>query len=283
MKKLLVLIMVMCLTVSLFAGCGESETTTDATKAPAVSATPAGNSTKEPEATEEPTKEPEATEEPTKEPEATEEPTEEPTAQDPEVDARLYRFYNPDQYMWDSESFISSEDEGTGLTAVGPACVYFYDEDESALCIQLTNYDPYFPIKGGEDGENFNLSEYPVFKIRLKNETCFETFETFLMIGTGATGDDNFRFDISSEDEEYKEYIIDIGETNGQDFLTKRDPISGVRLDALAIGSESVNDLANPSPYLFIEYFGFFKTVEDAQNWNPAHVTPAETEAPVEG
>ena len=262
--------MVMCLTASLFAACGETEATPDATKAPTAAATATAVATAT--ATAAPTEAP--TEEPTEAP--TEAPTKAPSAADPEVDAKLYRFYNPDDYMWASESFITSEDEGTGLTAVGPACIYFYDEDESALCIQLTNYDPYFPIKGGEDGENFNLSEYPVFKIRLKNETCFEMFETFLMIGTGATGDDNFRFEITSEDEEYKEYIIDIGEKNGQEFLTKRDPISGVRLDALAIGPESVNDLANPSPYLFIEYFGFFKTVEDAQNWNPAHVAPVE-------
>ena len=272
MKKLLVLIMVMCLSVSLFVGCGEEETSSDATKAPTAAATATATVAPTEQATVAPT------EAPTVAP--TEAPTQAPAAEDPEVDAMLYRFYNPDKYMWDSETFISSEDEGTGLTAVGPSCLYFYDEDESALCIQLTNYDPYFPIKGGETGENFNLSEYPVFKIRLKNETCFEMFETFLMIGTGATGDDNFRFEITSEDEEYKEYIVDIGEKNGQEFLTKRDPISGVRLDALAIGPESVNDLANPSPYLFIEYFGFFKTVEDAQNWNPAHVTPA---APVEG
>lgn len=265
--------MVMCLTVTLFAGCGESEATPDATKAPTAAATATAAPTEEPTA--------EPTEEPTVEP--TVEPTEEPAAEDPEVDAMLYRFYDPDKYMWTSDTFISAEDEGTGLTAIGPACLFFYDEDESALCIQLTNYDPYFAITGGETGDNFNLSEYPVFKIRLKNETCFEIFESFLMIGSGATGDDNFRFNISSEDEEYKEYIVDIGATNGQEFLTKRDPISGVRLDALAIGPDSVNDLANPSPYLFIEYFGFFKTVEDAQNWNPAHVTPAATEAPVEG
>ena len=265
MKKLLSLIMVMCLSVSLFAGCGGEETSSDATKAPSASAPATAPATATAKPTEKATTAPSA--------DATATPTTKPDGkEDPEVDAKLYRFYNPDKYMWDSESFISSEDEGTGLTAVGPACIYFYDEDESALCIQLTNYDPYFPIKGGEDGENFNLSEYPVFKIRLKNETCFEMFETFLMIGTGATGDDNFRFEITSEDEEYKEYIVDIGEKNGQEFLTKRDPISGVRLDALAIGEESVNDLANPSPYLFIEYFGFFKTVEDAQNWNPAHV-----------
>ncbi len=273
MRKFLVLIMVMCLTVTLFAGCGESEATPDATKAPTAAATATAAPTEEPTA--------EPTEEPTVEP--TVEPTEEPAAEDPEVDAMLYRFYDPDKYMWTSDTFISAEDEGTGLTAIGPACLFFYDEDESALCIQLTNYDPYFAITGGETGDNFNLSEYPVFKIRLKNETCFEIFESFLMIGSGATGDDNFRFNISSEDEEYKEYIVDIGSTNGQEFLTKRDPISGVRLDALAIGPDSINDLANPSPYLFIEYFGFFKTVEDAQNWNPAHVTPAATEAPVEG
>ena len=34
MKKLLSLIMVMCLSVSLFAGCGGEETSSDATKAP---------------------------------------------------------------------------------------------------------------------------------------------------------------------------------------------------------------------------------------------------------
>ena len=62
----------------------------------------------------------------------------------------------------------------------------------------------------------------------------------------------------------------DLGQ--GQDFVEARKQVESLRFDALAITPETFANMDPESAYLYIEYFGFFKTVEDAQNWNPAHV-----------
>ena len=50
-------------------------------------------------------------------------------------------------------------------------------------------------------------------------------------------------------------------------------PVGGIRLDCLSITQEQLDE---GSGSVYVDYFGFFKTVEDAQNWNPAHVTNAQ-------
>lgn len=198
-------------------------------------------------------------------------PTQTPVKDEEEVDAILYRFYAPDNYMWKSDTFINSKATGVGMTATGPACTYFCDPVERALVIQIHTVDPYFAIKGGEDGKTFNLSEYPVFKIRLKNETVSTTFETHLMITNGATYGDRISFFISGEDKTFKNYVYDIGQQKGPSFLAARNPISGIRLDGLSIYQHEL-EMSEATPYLHIEYFGFFKTMEDAVRWNPPHL-----------
>ena len=269
LKKVLVLIMAVCLSVSLFAACGSDEGTADATKAPASKA-PAASATVAP------------TVAPTAAP--TEAPTEAPTAapfvEDPAVDAILYRFHHADKYMWEVEDFMTSDDTGVGQTALGAACNYWHEEGEG-LAIEIVLEDPYFRMPfTGETGEEFNLSEYPIFKIRLKNETVANDFEMFLGKSGIAPGDE-FRVEISTEDTEYKDYIVNLAEIKGQTYVDERVPVKGLRMDALHFDAGELD--SSDSKMIYIDYFGFFKTVEEAQNWNPSHVTPVEapsTEAP---
>ena len=251
LKKVLVLIMAVCLSVSLFAACGSDEGTADATKAPASKA-PAASATVAP----------------------TEAPTAAPFVEDPAVDAILYRFHHADKYMWEVESFMSSDDTGVGQTALGAACNYWYEEGEG-LAVEVLLEDPYFMIIGTESGESFNLADYPVFKIRLKNETLATQFEAFICAKTHAQAGEEFRVDISSEDTEYKDYIVDFTQIKDQAYIDGKAPVGGIRMDGLQISEEELTE--RDSNMLYIDYFGFFKTVEEAQNWNPSHVTPVET------
>ena len=74
-------------------------------------------------------------------------------------------------------------------------------------------------------------------------------------------------------------------EIKGQSYIDGRTTVGSVRLDGLSISETELAE--TDSAILYIDYFGFFKTVEDANAWNPAHVAPVEapatTEAPVEG
>ena len=250
MKKAVLFLLTVCLCVTLFAGCGDnSDKDSEPTQAPTAVPTQAP--------TQAPTPVPTATPEPT--------PSIDYTAKDPEVDAFLYRFYNDEDYMWKADGFISADEQGSGHTAKGEACHYYFDEN--ALAVEVLIDDPYFLISATETGEKLDLSQYPVFKIRLKNETVCTIFEAHAQITAGAKGEDNFRFDISAEDEDFVDYIFDLSEKKGQAFLDARTALYGIRLDGLAISPELFAD--SDSPYFYVQYFGFFKTVEDAQNWNP--------------
>ena len=270
LKKVLVLIMAVCLSVSLFAACGSDEGTTNATKAPASKA-PAASATVAP--TQAPTKAPTA--------EPTEAPTPKPFVEDPAVDAILYRFHHADKYMWEVEDFISSDDTGVGQTAIGVACNYWHEEDEG-LAIEVLLTDPYFMLTGkGDAGKEFNLADYPIFKIRLKNETLATKFEAFVCAGAHAKGGEEFQIDITAEDTEYKEYIVNFAEIKDQAYMDAKAPVGAIRMDALSISDAEISE--GDSSTIYVDYFGFFKTVEDAQNWNPSHVAPVdvpETEAP---
>ena len=259
-KKLLVFIMTICLIASIIAACGSDQgTTTDATKAPASKA-PAASATVVP------------TVAPTAEP--TEAPTPKPFVEDPEVDAVLYRFYHADKYMWEVEEFMTSDDTGVGHTALGAACNYWHGEDEG-LAIEILLTDPYFMILGTETGESFNLADYPVFKVRLKNETIAEKFELYVCAKNYAQSGESFQIDITAEDTEYKEYIVNFAEIKDQAYMDAKAPVGGIRMDGLQISESELAE--SDSNMLYVDYFGFFKTVEDAQNWNPSHVAPVET------
>ena len=277
-KKVLVLIMAICLSVSLFAACGGDEGGSEATKSPA-SKSPASQAP----ATESPATEAPATETPTVAP--TEEPTKEPVPEDPEVDAKLFRFHVADKYMWDTETFITSDDSGVGQTALGTACNYWY-EDGEGLAIEVLLVDPYFTLPNtGENGEEFSLADYPIFKVRLKNETLAPKFEAFIGAAAHVAPGDEFQIEISSEDTEYKDYVVNLAEIKGQSYIDGRTTVGSIRLDGLSISDTELAE--SDSAILYVDYFGFFKTVEDANAWNPAHVAPVEapatTEAPVEG
>lgn len=264
MKKAVLFLLAICMCLTLFVACGDdSSTNADQTAEPTAALTMPPTIAP----TQGPTPVPTATPAPT--------PVYDYTAADPEVDAFLYRFYDPENYMWKAESFISTEDTGSGMTAKGEACVYYYDDN--SLCVEVLIDDPYFLISATETGEKLDLSQYPVFKIRMKNETVAEAFEAFAQITAGAKAADNFRFDISSEDNDYVDYIFDIS-TLGQDFLDARKEVYGIRLDGIVIDAAQLSEC--DAPYFYVQYFGFFKTVEDAENWNPGFINSAK---PVEG
>lgn len=260
-KKILAIIMAICLSVTMLAACGENEGESETSKKPAASAAtekPAATATAEATPTEEPTPK----------------PTPVPVAEDPEVDAKLFRFHYADEYMWAAEGFMTSDDVKLGETAAGFACEYSYEEGEG-LKIEVLLEDPYFMIPGtGEDGESsFNLEDYPVFKIRLKNETLATLFEAFATKNPlGANAAEHFAFEISAEDTEYKDYIFDFSANKDDAYFSNLMPLGGIRMDCLSISQDQIDE---GNTIVYIDYFGFFKTVEDAENWNPAHVTAA--------
>ena len=113
-------------------------------------------------------------------------------------------------------------------------------------------------------------------KVRLKNETLAPKFEAFIGAGAHVAPGDEFQIDISSEDTEYKEYVVNLAEIKSQSYIDGRTTVGSIRLDGLSISETELAE--SGSAILYIDYFGFFKTVEDAQNWNPAHVVPATAE-----
>lgn len=264
MKKIMTTLLSICLLVSLCVACKDKDedggVKSTPTSKPTVAATATITATPTAQAT----------------PSATPSGT---PASDPEVDAMLFRFWMEDEYAWENISNVKE----TGLEdyAIKINVDLEYEEGAGIKIIPQTG-DPYFLIFPSSDtGKTFSLKDYPVLKIRIKNESPATTGQFFIARNgqNNVTGDDEIHFTITAEDSEFKEYIVDLKEANGEAYINAGN-VSALRIDAVdlyGVKDPTPEDaFKDGDPYtIYIDYFGFFKTMEDAQAWNPGHVTAA--------
>lgn len=152
-------------------------------------------------------------------------------------------------------------------------------EEDAGLKITVQSGDPYFLIVPASDtGETFSLEEYPVLKIRIKNESPSTTGEFFIARNgqNNVAAGDEIQYDITANDTEFKEYIVNLKELKGESFVSAGD-VSALRVDTVNLTSAknptAEEAFSDAEPFVvYIDYFGFFKTVADAEAWNPAHV-----------
>jgi hypothetical protein len=208
---------------------------------------------------------PEVTQEPTEEPDPTEEPTPAPTRQpDPEVDGIIFHFFYDYDYghevLQDTQQVDTEWVEGKGL-AISPV-----------------SDDPWVMITAiGPNDEEVNIMEYPVLKMRVLNQTPSNLFEAFVGRTTIITGDDLFQSTIEPNGTDFVDIIIDLAALKGEDFLAVNNgTLACVRLDIVNLTpwKDQIEEKAGDGTYMiYLDYFGFFKTVEDAQNWVPSHLS----------
>ena len=164
--------------------------------------------------------------------------------------------------MWDSDYVLPSEGHNV------------YPSFDDALFIDIKGEDPFYTIDArgeGESEESFSLAEYPVMKICLLNNTPSTILEMYLAPGEvgkpkGDRGEDCFQAEIAAEDEEFQTYVFDISELKGRAFVEAREEMHHIRLDCVSYAGFTAE-----SNYSFsVAWFGFFKTVEDANAWTPS-------------
>lgn len=213
-----------------------------------------------------PTPTPVITAEPTAVPTPTAEPTPAPTrVPDPEVDAVIFNFFYENDHGYDTIGMTNQCDvewvSGKGL-GVFPV-----------------SEDPWIQIEPiGPNDEEVNLIDYPIFKIRIWNQTPGVTFEAFTRrAGAAISGDDLFQKGIAANGTEFIDLIIDLKELKGEAFVKENNgTVSEIRLDLINLTppKATVEEHAGDgSIVIYVDYFGFFKTVEDAQSWVPTHLT----------
>ncbi len=230
-KKMLLILLSVCLMVTCFAACGDK----DDDKA---------NATATPSATIAATAAAEAT------------PTAVPTAtpDNSADDAIIFRFDSEEDFengegAYENifEAFVMIRDpENLKVT------------NEDGLIIPVEGFDPYFSYK---DFESFDLSEYHYMKVCMKNQTPGHVFEIFL-VENGATiaGDHAYYNDISANDTEFKTYLFDIAKKAKPSYLDRE--ISLLRLDL--VGDLTADGITEDTQ-ICLKYIAFFKTEEAAQ------------------
>ncbi len=197
---------------------------------------------------EEPTPEPTATPVPTATPKPTDtpEPTPTPTPDpDADVDAILYRF------AFEGEDIIDTMFNGF-INAMNAIMEY----TEEGLLITVENQtDPYFYVPF-PDGY-LDLAQYPYFKILFKNSS--KTTRGQLYIGFDgeqiASDTQHYGFDLEETDD-WQEVILNLSE-----LKEGAETITAFRADLL--GNPPLDST------ITIDYFGFFATLEDAENYVP--------------
>lgn len=170
--------------------------------------------------------------------------------------------------------------------------------------------DPYFTVSGSG---GFSADDNPYMVIKLKNLSVCPTFE--MHFGTSIhtiAGDTVVHFDISTEDSEYKTYVVNVpeanlgivNELNGPDGIAINDnpnasvlsyevtestwegDVTDLRLDAMYLNGSGGH--VPDGSEMYIEYIAFFGTKEDAEAFSKtgpdrsAYEAPA-TQAPPEG
>lgn len=134
----------------------------------------------------------------------------------------------------------------------------------------------------------FSCDDYPWMRIKLKNESVAPVFEMhFSTTSTSIVAGTCTHVDISTEDEEFKEYIFSVPERNiasmhineldhEETFWTGE--INELRLDGMWVAEPS-----GQVPYgseMYIEYVAFFPTEEAANNFDIETFRAARTPRP---
>jgi hypothetical protein len=193
--------------------------------------------TPEPTATPVPTDTPEPTPTPTPTPEPTPDP-------DEGLDAILYRFA-----LEGEEAFFRY---GMVQGVMNADLDY---TDEGLTIIVLNQSDPYFTIPL-PDGA-IDITEYPIFKMLLKHNAGVTTGEFYVGFdGEAITGvQQNYTYTVD-KGEDWQEIYIDWSEK---------------KPEAQTITTFRADILGNPpvDSEIVIDFFGFFKTMEDAENYIP--------------
>lgn len=151
--------------------------------------------------------------------------------------------------------------------------------------------DPFFYLMC----DQFDADTYYWAKIRIKNNSNASYFQMHFDTGSGITGESNTLVPISKGDEDYKEYVFNIKERNlaTSEYTQTTDypftitesvwtgSISNIRLDCMFEAFRG-GQIETGSEF-DLEYIGFFKSEEEANNFNPdrsATPTPKPTAAP---
>ena len=288
MKKILALILVVCLSVGCFVACGEEEpaATKNPTAAPATTAPADDNTTDEsaaPDVTDvlaETTEPDESAAPESEDPAPTEDNGDEPAGDWEMPDNSAIDCYAYDFRGGDSSYMEYLEGYSYLLTGSQSANdVYLEATDpEGAKPGYLTAYvdgdgvanDPYFYFYTNSERPDelpidFNLQDYPILKVVIKNNTPDTGFEMFLWeFGTNLTADHCLTFSgISSNDTEFKTYYIDLRSSGASNTLSVSGSIDNRLVSAFRFDAPSANGATDPS--MDIQYLGFFKTLDDAK------------------
>ncbi len=167
----------------------------------------------------------------------------------------LYKFY--DEYS-----------DAYSMLAANPNSLVEYDSDEKALSVMAMSMDPNFFLK--PPYEAMECSDYPYMKIRLKNSSDIETFEFYFGVDGEALSESTaVRFNMDVKQTEYKDYILNLSKLNSG-WIGE---LTSLRLDCFS----NCNTIDETK--MFIKYMAFFKTKEDAENWNPDYTKNEEPSA----
>lgn len=203
--------------------------------------------------------------EPTPEPTPTVEPTPVPTREpDPEFDGFAFHFF----HEYDNGHFLILDES---------QCDYEYVEGKG-LAIYPESEDPWVLVElAGPDGEEVNIIDYPVIKLRFQNKTPGIGGEFFMKRTEGVVaGDLVSGIKLVANEEDFSEYIINLASKNGKAFVEQNGGVAvAIRLDLVNLtpAKSEVEDQAGTGEMvIYLDYFAFFKSVEDAENWVPSHL-----------
>ncbi|MDR0287200.1 MAG: hypothetical protein LBI03_05790 [Clostridiales bacterium] len=156
---------------------------------------------------------------------------------------------------------------------------YAFEDGEFLMSFKNVsgNNDPYVAISVDIDADT-----YTWVKFRIKNiSDCKVCQFYFITTGTGGVNSANAKteFQISTNDTDYKDYIINIPDANEATTGTSSlwsGTASMFRMDFFSMSA--ANGIVAEGPAMYVDYIAFFKTQEDAMAYTePAVVTPAPT------
>lgn len=179
---------------------------------------------------------------PTPTPEPTPTPTPDPDA---DVNAVLYRF------AFEGEDIVDTMFNGK-ITSMN--CSMEFTEDGLVITVENLT-DPYFYVPF-PDGY-LDLAEHPYFKILFKNEAKANKGQLYIGFDGEQIASDaqHYAFDLEETDD-WQEVILDLRELKeGAQTITsfRADLIGGPPLEST----------------ITVDYFGFFATLEEAENYQP--------------
>lgn len=231
------------------AACSSNEDSSDPTATPSGNVSAATPTTKPTEApTEEATPTPEPTEEPTPDPDAT--PTPEP------IDAFILDFWHENSTVY--------EDYFMDTAGVGDQNAYWEWTENEGFVVTIEGNDPFIGLDFF--GDSFNLEEYPIFKIRIKNPTPSTTMEFFLPPSLGAVGaGDFFQAQITASSDEFVEYTFDLAKIKGASYVARE--VTCMRMDILSLDAV-ISQIPDDGWTVAIDYIGFFPNMELAETYS---------------